>query len=159
MVPIILSLVYLVFGSLSQFSWLDDVLIFLIEHYLSNILPLFFGVIYLFSWHWVQDSEEAVFTVESNSYHTLVALLQFGFHLFYWNQTMLTSVNAIRYLDPSWSKVEEGDRLLPSAAYFLGLAEYAERLSTSELNQKRKRLLDATSLMVQEMLSSLMVDV
>ena len=47
--------------------------------------------------------------------------LQILITLYYWNSIMYKSVNAIRYLDPTWNKVSAGNRLWPSLAYILGL--------------------------------------
>ena len=38
LVPLLLSVIYMIFGAnFFLFSWLDNVLVFLIEHYISNI--------------------------------------------------------------------------------------------------------------------------
>ena len=48
-------------------------------------------------------------------------LLELVIVLYYWNRTMYKSVDAIRYLNPSWYKVHPGKRLWPSLFYLFGL--------------------------------------
>lgn len=37
---------------------------------------------------------------------------------------MYDSVGALRYLDPTWNKVQPGKRLYPSLFYLLGISDY-----------------------------------
>ena len=41
--------------------------------------------------------------------------------MYYWNRTMLMTREAIRYIDPSWNEIEEGERWWPSIFYALGV--------------------------------------
>ena len=55
-IPLFLTLVYGLFGaSFFLFAWVDNVLAFLIEHYISNVQLLFPVVVFL-AWSWIGDS-------------------------------------------------------------------------------------------------------
>ena len=124
-VPFVLSLIYSIFGAeFFLFSWVDNALVILIEHYLSNLSLFNLWTIFTLSFIAVQDSEDTWATSEYGTYHTIVAVIQFAISLYFWNRRMLASVNAIRYLDPEWNKVSAGNRLWPSIAYLVRLAKY-----------------------------------
>ena len=42
---------------------------------------------------------------------------------YFWDRTMYDSVGAIRYMEPSWNEVPDGERLWPSLFYLFGLAD------------------------------------
>ena len=110
-----LVFIYLIFkDNLFLFAWVDTILGFYIEHVLSNLLPM------LFFW--------LIFFVG-----TPAGFLNFLVHAYFWDRSMKSSVNAIRYMKPSWNKVEDGNRLWPSIAYLFGLAKYdSEKSEQSE---------------------------
>ena len=58
--------------------------------------------------------------------------------VYYWNRTMHKSVNALRYLDPTWNKVAPGKRLWPSLAYLFRLRSYDEYATTADANNKEE---------------------
>ena len=58
-----------------------------------------------------------------SEYHFLALFFGLVTSVYLWNLTMEQSIGAIRYMDPSWNKVPDGERLWPSLAYALGLAD------------------------------------
>ena len=121
-VPFWLSVIYLLFGAnFFLLSWVDNVLIFLIKHWASNLAALIFfwqPVVFLLAWRDDGVSEQAF-----SEFHLLMMIFSLAFTGLAWNKTMYESVGAIRYLDPSWNEVADGERLWPSIAYGLGLVE------------------------------------
>ena len=107
-VPFWLSVLYLVFGStFFLFSWVDDVLVLLIEHYVSNVSPFF--VFFHFILFWLSYSNRDQSFARFSEVHILMLLFGLATSGYFWEQTMLASVDAIRYLDPSWNdEVAEG---------------------------------------------------
>ena len=100
-----------------------------------------------------ETSTEAAYTAvawQGWAFYLAVAVIQIGIHLFVWNKMTYTSVNAIRYLNPSWNKVSHGNRLLPSLAYLSGRASYDENTESQEPAQLLAK--------VQEQVWSLIVE-
>ena len=77
-VPFILSLIHIIFGSdFFLFSWVDNVLAFLIEHYLSNVQLIMPFAVYL-TWVFVSDVDvtgTGGWLQEANDYHLATVLL------------------------------------------------------------------------------------
>ena len=106
-------------------AWVDELLAWLIEHYVSNFTFLAFvfgGLIWLFLiWAWLSPSLSGgadivvLFTITQ----ALLGLL--------WWLTMQVSVNAIRRVDPAWNKLDEGDLLWPTLFYVFGFVEWREQ--------------------------------
>ena len=59
--------------------------------------------------------------------------LQILITLYYWDGIMYRSVDAIRYLDPTWNRVSAGNRLWPSLAYILGLRSRESSTNSAEV--------------------------
>ena len=102
------------------FNWVDGALVFLIEHYISNYQPLFtlwviFVIVEILIEVYLEDNK--LLTGEATTFYELSLYvawaLEFGIKLVYWDRIMKQSVNAIKYLDPTWDKVPSGERLLP----------------------------------------------
>ena len=122
-VPFWLSVIYLIFGqSFFFFSWVDDVLIFFIKHYVSNLSPSFILLQFLyFLSSYVQQDNYDMGYGGFGGFHVVKLIADVAITGFFWNRTMYESVGAIRYMDPSWSEVSDGERLWPSIAYGLGI--------------------------------------
>ena len=114
-VPFWLSVIYLWTGKL------DSVLIFWIEHIDSNLgfLTLLLQPMYLWLSFMSSSNDDFYFS----EYHFLALFFGLVTSVYLWNLTMEQSIGAIRYMDPSWNKVPDGERLWPSLAYALGLAD------------------------------------
>ena len=116
--PFWLSVIYLIFGAqFFLFRWVDNALIFMIKHYISNmsLIMVIYQPILLF---WSLNGLAGRYFSEFHVSAFVFSLLSTSY---FWNRTMKVSPGAIRYLDPSWDEVAEGDRLWPSIAYALGL--------------------------------------
>ena len=118
--PFWLSVIYMLFGAeFFLFRWVDDMLIFLIKHFVSN-LNFFFviwqPILLFWSWHSLAGSYFSEFHISA----FVFSLLSTGY---FWNRTMRVSPGAIRYVDPSWDEIAEGERLWPSILYFLGVVD------------------------------------
>ena len=61
--------------------------------------------------------------MEFSEFHVIMLILGLITTGFFWNRTMYDSVGAIRYMDPTWNEVPDGERLWPSILYGLGLVE------------------------------------
>lgn len=155
--PFVISLFYLLFGAdFVIFSWIDNFLSIVIEHYFSNVMILLFMIILFFSFaaNFVAKLiSSSGLTSGYGSYHYSVAFMQISIHLWVWNKMMYSSVNAIRYVNPSWNKVSDGKRLLPSIAYLFTGYESTE---SQELSQKK--LTASLTDEVQEQVWSLLVE-
>ena len=69
--------------------------------------------------------------------------LQILITLYYWDGIMYRSVDAIRYLDPTWNRVSAGNRLWPSLAYILGLRSRESSTNSAEvLNAEEDSLIN-----------------
>ena len=102
-------MIYLVFGSAN--SPIEDLLILLITHYVSNVSPfLVFIQFYLF---WISYRNQDEWDMGFAEVHFLMLLFNLATTGIFWEQTMRISVDAIRYMDPSWDEVAEGERLWP----------------------------------------------
>ena len=126
-VPFVLTVIYALFGGDGfLFGWVDVVLGFLIEHYLSNV-QLLFPLVVLGVWQSLSsietDGNYWSLEQEANEYHLATVLLELVIVFYYWDRTMFMSVDAIRHLRPTWQKVLPGKRLWPSLFYLLGLRE------------------------------------
>ena len=81
----VISVFYLIFGAnFFLFSWLDNFLAILIEHYLSNVMIFLLMIILIYSFN-ANSISSGYFTNQSYSYHYSVALMQIGIHLWIWN--------------------------------------------------------------------------
>ena len=128
--PFWLSIVYMLFGdNFFLFRWVDNVLIFLIKHLVSNLSmtnflmnPLLF-ILLLFS-----------MGSDLTEFHVLAMIFGSLTSGYFWDFTMKKSVGAIRYLDPSWNEVQDGERLWPSIAHGLGLTKKNSRNSSVSSN-------------------------
>ena len=121
-IPFWLGVVYLVFGSnFFLFSWVDNVLIFLIKHFVSNTVFLMF-LMQFFNFYVSYDSRDQ-FLMGFSEFHVMALVLGLLTTGFFWNRTMYDSVGAIRYMDPSWNEVPDGERLWPSLFYLFGLVD------------------------------------
>ena len=118
--PIFLGqLTFAILGSdFILFSWIDNVLIFLIMHYVSNVTFLFL-LLDLFIFF-----QEFFLAGDILSIGDIIMIaIQIFQDYYYWNLTMQDTRQAIRYMDPEWNEIAEGELWYPSLFYVLGLAE------------------------------------
>ena len=115
--PFMLTVMYYITGSdWILVYWLDNMLIFLIEHWVSNynIFIIMFASITVL---------RAISTKSSRGYWIMAVLYLLQATL--WEWVVLTrSVASIRYLDPSWNWVNLGGILCPSIFYGVGICKY-----------------------------------
>ena len=101
-VPFWLSIIYYIFGSsFFLLSWLDNVLIFIIKHFVSNLSPTFVLIQFLLFWtsYSTRDSSGIYFS----EIHVAAFIFGVAITSYFWNRTMYDSVGAIRYMQPSWN--------------------------------------------------------
>ena len=111
----------------------------MIEHYISNI-QLLFPLTILTTYAILSETEDDSWGVSSaNEYHFTTVLLELVIVLYYWNRTMYKSVDAIRYLNPSWYKVHPGNRLWPSLFYLFGLRKRDSYPGTESGDSKQEQ--------------------
>ena len=117
-------MIYLIFGAnVFILSWIDNVLIFLIKHLVSNMAAFFFfWQPFVFLYLIIYSGANGT-SLEFSEFHLLMIIFGLAVTGYTWDMTMYQSVGAIRYLDPSWSEVADGERLWPSIAYMLGLVD------------------------------------
>ena len=74
--------------------WVDDVLIFLIEHWISNynLIVIFFTLYIIF--YAISPHTKELYDVTAVIYGILALLFEY--------MTIIVSTNAIRHIDPSW---------------------------------------------------------
>ena len=118
-IPLLLSLVYFIFGNnIFIFNWVDSVLVFIIQYLMSILTPTIFlisiGLQIIF---WFARSDERGFA----SVFIIVYLLE-AYYLEI--ATMKLSVGAIRYLSPTWDMEKPGEYLWPAVLYWLGIKEH-----------------------------------
>ena len=116
LLPFNLQATYGIFGSdFFLFSWVDEVLAnWIMPRFIPNMT--FWLVVldlYLFS----------RFTSESFMFHLWMFIFQIAQDLYWWDATMKSGRDSIRFLDPSWNEIASGDRLWPTFFYTLGLVE------------------------------------
>ena len=98
-VPFWLTIVYLIFGSkFFLFAWLDEVLVFLIMHWVSNITPLIhiFSIFLLVLYIALSENGIGVFDVLFSIMIVFESLIGY----FYTQRTMESSGDACRHLNP-----------------------------------------------------------
>ena len=124
-VPFWLTIIYLVFGSeFILFVWLDEVLVFLITHWVSNVTPLvhlfslFIFLFYIASNQTESDGLKAFFYIMT----VLEALIGY----FYTERTIESSGDACRHLNPQWDFIPRGAKLYPTILYFFGIKDRKE---------------------------------
>ena len=129
-IPFALSVLYMIFGdNVFLFSWVDSVLVVLIEHWVSNTQPCLVLLI-LYIYYLTRSSNLADHKLASEDAGSLYSLaiavtmaVEFIITAVYWDRTMKLSIDAIKYLDPSWNKVPSGNLLWPSLFYAFGLVD------------------------------------
>ena len=112
-IPFVVSVFYMIFGAnFFLIRWVDNFLVFLIYHFVSNITPLLHGLTLFVVISTFSD-------VDWNAIHLTTLGLQTLSGLYFWYQTANVSIEAIQHVDPYWLKVAPGP-LWPSIAYFFG---------------------------------------
>ena len=152
LVPFVLSIFFIIFGAdFFLFSWLDDALALIIEHWIGNVAPLLILTVFWAYWTVSKSPEDVYLQYQliSFSLNTLIAA-------YYWNRFMYESVDAIRYLNPEWNKVSPGERLWPSILYLLGLKEYSGGSRSSESSSGAKE--DKIDVDIEDDVWTLLVD-
>ena len=145
LVPLLLSVLYMIFGAnFFLFSWLDNALVFLIEHYISNVQLVLLGSVLFSIW---------AIRAYVGLYHLTTMLLQSLITLYYWDRIMYKSVNAIRYLDPTWNKVSAGNRLWPSLAYILGVRSRESSTDSAEVSNAEDDSLSSDEVLNESLLT------
>ena len=122
MVPFFLTIIYLIFGSeFILFVWIDEVLIFLITHWVSNITPLihisslFMFLLYVMSDKGTDDNWDIFY------YIMIVFEAMIGY--FYTERTMLSSGDANLHLNPQWDFIPKGAKLYPTILYLFRIKD------------------------------------
>ena len=120
-VPFWLTLVYLVFGSeFIIFAWIDEVLTFLITHWISNITP-FIHIISILLFLTFSRNEDASEALKMFFYSMIVFESLIGY--FYTKRTMDSSGDACRHLNPQWDFIPRGEKLYPTILYLFGIKD------------------------------------
>ena len=121
--PLIFQVLYLIFGAdFFLLAWLDEAVVWGIERLVSNGMLLTEAFNFLIS----ATLFLAVLFYEplGIGFYLVTGLLMNYSFVYIWQMIMFTSVSAIRYVDPSWNKVSEGNQLYPGIAYRIGRKEY-----------------------------------
>ena len=108
-----------------------------IEHYVSNTsiitvaTTIYFSILFLTFAEEFEDEDlpiwaDIFFSDGATGFHSLSIIFLFSQVLGYIYFIMKNSVGAIRYLDPSWDKLNDGELLWPSIFYIFGVKNYID---------------------------------
>ena len=124
-VPLFLTLVYFIFGSeFILFVWIDNVLVFLITHWVSNVTPLvhiFSLLIYFYYIAFIYEEDAQTKGLLAFFYISIVFEVLIGYK--YTQQTMESSGDACRHLNPQWDFISRGAKLYPTILYLFGIKD------------------------------------
>ena len=129
--PILLSLLYFVFGNnIFIFNWVDSTLVFIIQYVMSMLTPTAFIFSIAFQLiYWYYNPDERGFA-------TLNIVLNLLEAYALWTATMRLSVGAIRYLSPTWDMVEPGEYLWPAILYWLRIKKHSGGSSVNNRSEE-----------------------
>lgn len=116
--PLAITLIYMIsFQALSP--WLNNILAFLIEHWVSNISIVILVLILVVLLR-------AFFSASSTSGYLRLGII-YGLlgTLFQW-LILRFSADSVRFVTPDWDKIEPAGYMCPSVMYLIGLCEYWE---------------------------------
>ena len=122
-VPALLTILYFVFGNrIFIFNWVDSLLAFWIQYLLSILTPSIFLVSIAFQviYFIYNPGSKRLYTA---TYFPLYLLQAYALQ----TATMRLSVNAIKYLSPTWDMVEPGEYLWPAILYWFRIKEHTGR--------------------------------
>ena len=120
-VPFWLTLVYLIFGSeFIIFAWIDEVLAFLITHWVSNMTPLIhiFSIFVFLLFITTADAAAGL-----NMFFYIMIVFETLIGYFYTKRTIESSGDACRHLNPQWDFIPRGDKLYPTILYLFGIKD------------------------------------
>jgi len=131
-VPFFLAIFHGIFGSeFILFAWVDDLLVFLITHWVSNVTPLIHigAIIYFVTY--MAEIDTGVIGWE-DAFFSCMIVVEALTGYFATQRTMKSSGDANRYLNPQWNFIPRGAKLYPTILYLLGIKK--RKVDGSETN-------------------------
>ena len=101
-------------------AWIDNTMIWFIYNWISNLnlqVIIWSDVVILMMW--------AIVRTWTVVHFAMFAVINFAM-ISQWYVMMDNSVEAIHYIDEDWDKIEDGDRLWPTAFYWFGIKDRDE---------------------------------